>query len=224
MLLSFAPSMMGLAGLVSSLMMPVALLLIFAIFFAAVFIPSLMIPGAKPEEVAKSIYAYLLQGFGILLMVTNGIIAVYGVLSQQEVSGNNYIALLLLFCLGGLTYLIHEEMALRIDAASQAVSGAIYRFVLKLTGYFLVLFSVMSVIYGFLFSSDVMPAEWMVVPVLLLFIGLLFLWGKRHSLQPARSFQSMPTTSAASKAAAKSVPVRPASRPVPANFRKKSSK
>src|SRR3989338_4371203 len=105
---------------VYSLLLPLALLQ----FFALLFIPSILLPGTKPPHVAKAIYCYLLQTVGVLLMSGSGIPAIYAVVTQTEVGGRTYLALLLLFLAGGITFLWHEHLSLQVEKPSRAVPFA----------------------------------------------------------------------------------------------------
>ena len=109
-----------------------------------------------------------------------------------------YLAFLILFAFGGITFLWHETMAQSIDDASRKVVAAIFWFSFKLMGYLLMLFGVLSLFLTMLLSPVGLAPAWWVTPVLVFLFGLLLSWCTRDELNGSPRFQSslMPSTAA----------------------------
>ncbi len=164
---------------------------------ALLFIPSMLYPGAKPWAVGKAAYCYVLQFVGVFLMSIGGIPAVYGVVQkliipQVSFTTQTYLALLLVFAVGGLTFLWHEHMALTIDDASRKVCASIFLFTIKLIGYFLMMFSALSILLTMLFAGKTLGVVLPVMPLILFFYGLLLSWSTRSPWTGPKTFHSSP--------------------------------
>ncbi len=184
-LLRFDPSSV-LAGAVLPITVATVLVLLF--------IPSLLAPGARPAGVGHAIYCYAMQGAGIFLMTAGGLPALSSVI--HSVAGNSdgystetYLALLLLFAVGGLLFLWHEQMAAKIESASAAVPAVIFWFTFKIAGLFLVISSALSLLLTMLLVAEP-PSDWWSEPLLMLLYGLLLLWCTRMPAYNGKSFQS----------------------------------
>ncbi len=181
---------MGSLGVLYAVLGPIMLVQLFAL----VFIPALLVPGARPLQVGKAIYCYALQALGILLMSLGGLPAFYSVLEkfvlpQDRFSTEMYIALLIVFTCGGLTFLWHESIAQSIEEPSRRVVAGIFWFIIKLVGFLLMLFSAMS----FLLTMLLAPASagsWWILPSLLFAYGLLLAWCTRLPPHKPQSFHS----------------------------------
>jgi hypothetical protein len=176
---------LGIVGAIWSIALPLMILQIFALLF----LPSLMVPGAKPSLVAMSVYCYLLQLIGLIMMTAGGLPALEGVLEKIVVghdrfSTEMYLAMLILFAAGGLTFLWHEHMALTIDHASRRVCAVIFSGSLRLIGYLLCVFSAVSFLLMMLLMPGSMHAISGLLPTLLFLYGLLLLWCTRPSATP----------------------------------------
>lgn len=183
-MVGFSPT--GSVTAIYAILIPLALLQLFALLF----IPSLLVAGARASEVAKAIYCYLLQTVGILLMTGSGIPAVHAVVTRASVSGPSYLALLLLFIGGGVTFLWHEHLALSVDRASRSVPFATFWYTWKTIGYLAILFSLLYVLATVVLLAPVLRAQWWVLPVVFLGYGLLVAWCTRGPLADAFHFQS----------------------------------
>ncbi len=161
---------------------------------ALLFIPSMLFPGAKPWMVGKAAYCYILMFIGIFLMSIGGIPAVYGVLQKLIIpeatfSTQSYLALLLIFAVGGLTFLWHEHMVVSIDEASRRVCASVFHFTVKLIGYFVTTLSALAFVLTILFAGR-MGVIFPVMPLILLVYGLLLSWATRFPASSPQSFQS----------------------------------
>ncbi|MBI3619420.1 hypothetical protein HY213_05310 [Candidatus Peregrinibacteria bacterium] len=143
------------------------------------FIPALLQRDAAPKLVGKAIYCYLMQMFGILLMTLSGLPAVGSVLAGLSYSSSVYLALLIIFTLGGLIFLWHENVAHTIDDASRAVPFAIFYYTFKTVGFVLMSSTVLFLILTMLLHQTELDPTWWVSPVLFFLYGILLSWSTR---------------------------------------------
>lgn len=185
-----APSaLFSVVGIVYGLVLPLVVLHVIAMLF----IPGLAGSGVKVMGLGKAIYCFLLQALGILLMTLGGLPALYGVLAREPYESTTYLALLIVFTAGGLTFLWHDNLARTIDAPSRAVPHAIYFFTFKVLGYLLTLLSAVSLLLTMLLGTADTTGRWWIMPVLLLAYGLLLSWCTRHDGDIAKGFSSTPS-------------------------------
>jgi hypothetical protein len=154
------------------LLLPLVLVQLFAI----IFIPSLLVPGAKPMAVGKAVYSYAMQTVGILLMTLGAVPAIHGVLEslvlpEERYTTEIYIALLVLFATGGLAFLWHEQMAQTIDDASRKVTGVLFWFLWRTIGCMVVVVSLLSLLLTMLLSTPPLIEGWWTMPLVLLAYG-----------------------------------------------------
>ena len=134
-----APSVFfSMVGIVYGLILPLVILHLIAVLFIPVMVSG---TGAKVVGSGRAIYCYLLQALGVLLMTLGGLPAVYGVLAREPYDSSTYLALLIVFSAGGLTFLWHDHLVRTVDSASRSVPHAIYFFTFKVIGYLLTLLS-----------------------------------------------------------------------------------
>lgn len=186
-----APSaLFSMVGVVYGLVVPLVILHLVAMLFIPVMVSG---TGAKVMSSGRAIYCYLLQALGILLMTIGGLPAVYGVLAREPYDSSTYLALLIVFSAGGLTFLWHDHLAHTVDSASRSVPHAIYFFTFKVIGYLLTLLSAVSLLLTMLLGTQDPRGNWWVMPVLLLFYGLLLSWCTRQETETmSKPFQSSP--------------------------------
>lgn len=186
----------------STLLYVVLLPLILLQVLALLIIPSIL-SGARIGGAMKAIYCYILQVVGIALMTAGALPAVYGVIEKFSVgaerfSAEMYLALLILFAAGGLTFLWHERMADTIDDASRKVPALLFWYAFKLLGYFLVLGSAISLLLTMLLA-DAMPGTWWISPIVVLLYGVLLSWCTRSPDSSVQNFRSAPIAVSSSK-------------------------
>ncbi len=175
-------------GIVYGLLLPLLVLQIIALLL----IPALLTRGGSADAAGKAIYAYLMQAIGILLMTVGGLPALHSVLSGQDYPSTTYLALLIVFASGGLTFLWHDHLAHTIDGASRAVPEAIYFYTFKLLGFLAALLAAMSLLLTMLLNPE-SPENWWVMPVIILTYGLLLSWCTRtENGSLLQKFQSSP--------------------------------
>lgn len=159
-------------GLTPALLVPVIVLLLFVVLV----LPGLARPGAKPESIARAAYGYLAQSIGIILMTTGGLPAVYAVIAQQQLTSNMYLGLLLVFVIGGIAYLWHDNLVRSIDDASKAVPAALFFYCWKFIGLLVLLFAGLTYLLDALTIGGNAPLDWWVTPFVLFLYGLLLSW------------------------------------------------
>lgn len=155
-------------------------------------IPSLFVPGARPLSAAKAVYCYLMETVGVVLLSIGGIPAVYAVMEKfatgyERFSTEMYVALLMIFAAGGITYLWHESMAAKIDQTSQRVCAAIFHILWKALGYFLLMGSILTLFLLLLLAQDMLMPGWWILPTILLLYGWLLSWLTRDPKTAALS-------------------------------------
>lgn len=184
-------------------LLPLALLHVLALLI----IPSIL-AGAKVGGALKAIYCYLLQAVGISLMTAGALPAVYGVMEKfaigaERFSAEMYLALLILFAAGGLTFLWHERMADQVDDGSRKVPALLFWYAFKLLGYFLILGSAISFLLTMLLSNGGLPSTWWISPIVILLYGLLLSWCTRSPSKQTEIFRSTPMIVTTAKAKAR---------------------
>ncbi len=199
-----------------------ALLFMFLVFqiFVLFFTPSMLTQGARPLAVGKAVYCYLLQGFGIILMSAGGLPAVNAVTVRlvtgtDTLSTEMYLALLIIFSFGGLTFLWHEKMAQSIDDTSKRVCSAVYWFSLKLVGYILCLVSLLAFFLTLLFLREMVDATWWIMPTIFFLYGLLLSWCTRTDVVASAPLRSIPSPAPAKTLVATTPSVPPVKKPLP---------
>ncbi len=159
-------------GIFSGFLMPVAILLLFVILV----LPGLARVGTKPETLALAAYGYLAQSLGIILMTAGGLPAVYAVVAHQILPSNTYLGLLILFIIGGVTYLWHDSMLQKVDTVSKAIPAALFFYSWKFIGLLIALFASLSFMLEFLVGAEGQPYGWWNVHLVMLLYGLLLCW------------------------------------------------
>ncbi|MBI1812937.1 hypothetical protein HY285_05160 [Candidatus Peregrinibacteria bacterium] len=156
------------------------------------FIPALLQRDATPKAVGKAIYCYLMQMFGILLMTLSGLPAVGSVLAGLSYSSSVYLALLIIFTLGGLIFLWHENVSHAIDEASRAVPFAIYYYTFKTIGFVLMSTTLLFLILTMLLHQIELEPTWWVSPTIFFFYGGLLSWSTRWPYGHHLNFENSP--------------------------------
>lgn len=139
------------------------------------FIPSMLHPGAKPHGVGSALFHYSMQALGVLLMTTGALPTITSVLAGVELTGTTYFTLLLVFAVGGILFLWHDNAVRGVDAASRAVPGAVFVYMFKIIGYSLVILWGLSIVTTIMGGA---PSDtgWWIVPFVMLVYGILLTW------------------------------------------------
>ncbi|OGJ56803.1 hypothetical protein A2635_04410 [Candidatus Peribacteria bacterium RIFCSPHIGHO2_01_FULL_51_9] len=182
-------SMFDLVGLFYGVLVPLVIIQLVILFL----IPSLIKGNAKTEEIGKAIYCFLSEGLGLILMTVGGLPTLYSVLAQSPLHDTQYVALLLVFATGGLTYLWHDHVLKSVSATARCVPHTIYFFAIKFLSHAMVLFAALSLLLkATLVESDFEPHWWVMHTIVLLY-GLILWWCTRTNLETtSSSFRSTP--------------------------------
>lgn len=180
-------------GLYFYVLGPLAVVLVFVLLM----IPSLLTPGARPSGIGKAIYCYLMQAIGVFLMSVGGLPAVLGVVQKMILPGERYttetyLALLLIFACGGLTFLWHEQAAEELDDASSRVSAIVFWYLFKTIGFLMTLGAGLSLILVMLLGERPLDPEWWMLSSVFFLYGLLLCWCTKNPEDEIRGFDSLP--------------------------------
>lgn len=158
-------------------------------------IPCLLSPGARVGSAMKALYCYVLQTVGVAMMTTGALPAIYGVLEKfstggERFSAETYLALLILFSVGGIVFLWHEQAAERVDDASRRVPALLFWYTFKTIGNLLVLAGILSLLFTMLLTQPLVGAWW-ITPVVTFLYGLLVSWCTKTPAS-SQAFRLMP--------------------------------
>ncbi|MBU0458282.1 hypothetical protein KJ652_04430 [Patescibacteria group bacterium] len=160
-------SVFGSVGVVYGLLVPLFIILLFAVFAIA----SLNNAGAKPKSVVKATYCYLMMGVGILLMTIAAIPTVSSVLANMSYASATYVGLLVVFAVGGSLFLFHDNMIRALDASSQVVPSLIYLYTIKIIGTLTAVLSGLSILLTLILGGA--PEGWWVTPLTMFLYGFV---------------------------------------------------
>lgn len=156
----------------SSLMLYVPLVIVAV--FGILFIPSLLVQGAKPEGVAKAIGCYLMQTLGIVLIGLSAVQVTYAIMNGRLPEFHTLSALLFLFCLG-LGILVHQSVkAATVDEASLMVPRLVFSHMCEIVGTLIALVAALSLVVTFMISENFYGWQ-MSATMLLLGVALMIL-------------------------------------------------
>lgn len=175
-------------GIFSGFLLPIAILLLFVLLV----LPGLARTGAKPESLALATYGYLAESLGIILMTAGGLPAVYAVVAHQILASNTYLGLLILFIIGGVTYLWHDAMISDIDPISKSIPGSLFFYTWKFIGLIVTLFAGLSFLLEWLLNANSHPEGWWVVHLVMLLYGMLVSWFTVHPSSSAPAPRIVP--------------------------------
>ncbi len=167
-------------GIFSGFLLPIGVLLLFVVLV----IPGLSREGMKPEQLARATYGYLAEALGIILMTAGGLPAMYAVIAQQSLDSNTYLGLLILFIIGGVTYLWHDAKLAKVDAISKSIPSALFFYSWKFIGLIIVLFTSLSFVLELLVNTGNQTAGWWNVYAVMCAYGLILTW---FTKTPARA-------------------------------------
>lgn len=166
-------TMFNVIGIFYGLVMPLLVLHIFALFF----IPSLLKEGtSNVTEIGKAAYCYLAELLGLLLLTIGGLPTMYSVLAGRPLSDAKYVALLLIFAVGGLIYLWHDSLVESVNASARKVPSALFFFTVKLIGFLAVTFSALSLLLTIILQQGPLPQDWWVMHTVVFIYGVLIWW------------------------------------------------
>ncbi len=152
--------------------------------FALLAIPVMLRPGMRTLDVGRALFSYASQTVGILLMSLGGLPTLYSVLANEPLNTGTYTALLLIFAVGGLTYLWHDSALRHIDAAAKAVPRMIFACAWKFLGLLVVLFTFLSLALRLSTGGPIPDQSWWIMHLALIFYGILLTYA---NIAPAPS-------------------------------------
>jgi hypothetical protein len=215
--------MTSVAGLFSTLgssytfLVPVVLFQLFALLLIA----SLVKGNARPEETARSVFAYLVQTTGILFMTFGGLPALYAVLARQPLTNALYIALLFVFAFGGLAFLWSDAYVRRIDSASRQIPETIYFYTWKFIGFLTLFLATLTFLLRLVLTEETLQSSWWVLHAVLFFYGVIVSWCTKSPVKMP-TFNSAPMiVKAAPLAAVGMMPKAGGFKPAPGKKKKR---
>lgn len=148
-------------------------LLFVVIAFTALFIPSLLVTGAKPSGVARAISCYLWKTFGLLLVAMSVVQLTMDLLQGILPDAPVQSALILLFTVG-VGIMVQASRILRsVDDASSVVVRLVFTHTCEVVGGLVALVSLLSIALQVLMTS--MLVEWQ-LPVATFLLGLVTMY------------------------------------------------
>ena len=183
---------------------PVSVSMLFPIAFfplavmltiAVALIPCMLSPGARVGSAAKALYCVVLQVVGVAMMTAGALPALSGVLEKfitgaEQFGAQAYLYLLILFSVGGVIFLWHEQMAERVDDASRRVPTLLLWYTFKIIGALLMLFGLLSLLFTIL-QMQQQPGAWWITPLVTVLYGLLLSWCTKTPTESA-GFRLLP--------------------------------
>lgn len=155
----------GTVGVVYGLILPVVLILLFALFLIA----SSLSPGAKARGTAQAMYCTIMMGIGVLLMTIAAIPTVTSVLAGESYASETYLGLLIVFAAGGCLFLWHDNWIRTLDPASRLVPSLIFLFTIKTIGTLITLLAGLSIILTLTLGGA--EYGWWIMPLTLFLYG-----------------------------------------------------
>ncbi len=156
----------------SSLMLYIPLSL--AAAFGILFIPSLLVTGAKPEGVARAIGCYMLKTLGVILVAVSSMRIIYDLITMDIPDFPILAALALIFLLG-LGIMVQQSRVLTsVDEASLIVPRLVFSHTCEISGALISLLATLSLVVTFIVNQSTNGWE-MSSTMLLLGVTLMLL-------------------------------------------------
>lgn len=174
-------------GLSISLFDPNALFyatMIIVITYVALFIPGLMVAGAKPEGVARAISCYLWKTFGLLIMSMSIVQLMVAVINNQ-VPSFPLLSGLILLLVTGMGIMVHvSSVVAKVDPASSVVARLVFSHTIEIVGGLIAVVSAMSLMLSFLLTQRVdgweLPSVMILLGVTMMLSASLHISGKNR--------------------------------------------
>ncbi len=177
--------------IVHAVIFPVFALLLFFLLC----VPAFMRSSARPMDIARAAFHCLAQSVGIVFMIAGSLPALQVVISGQALNPTTYMALLLVFAVGGLLFLWNEVQLKEMSVASKEIPETLYFYTWKFIGLVAVLVSGLSMALNLLLMPEsFMDGSWM-AHVILFFYGMLitFFTLSRPHITAAAPIRIVPT-------------------------------
>lgn len=164
-------------------------LLVVVISYVALFIPSMMVTGSKPEGIAKAISCYLWKTFGLILL---GMSVVQLTISAIRDSLPEFplLSALILLLVTGIGIMVHASRVLAtVDHASVMVPRLVFTHTIEVIGGLIAFVSALSLMLGFLITESIdgwqMPVTMILLGVMMMFSASLHISAKNRSAAKA---------------------------------------
>jgi hypothetical protein len=160
-------------GVFYGIIIPLAVVHLIVIFF----LPSLLKNNTLDmTDLGKAVYCYLTKLVGLILLTLGGFPTIYSVLSGQPLSDFQYIALLVIFGVGGFLFLLHDMFVQSVPKAARDVPHAIFFFSVKFIGMLTVVFSALSLALTSILQQGALGQGWWILHTLTFAYGLILWW------------------------------------------------
>jgi hypothetical protein len=130
--------------------------------FALLYIPSMMVTGAKPDLVGKAIACYLMKTFGALLITLSMLPLLYNLISDTLPPMSTVSGLLMVFLFGVGIVIHYSNVTSTIEENSMVVTRTVFAHGFEVLGALIALLSVLSLLLTFILTQTVdgwqMPA------------------------------------------------------------------
>lgn len=146
-------------------------LLFVLIAFVLLFIPSLMVTGAKPEGVARAISCYMWKIVGLIILAMSVVQLASDLINGKLPDPPLLSALILLFAVGTGAMVQASRVAKSVDEASSVIVRLIFFHTCEIIGGVIALISALSVALSVLLTNNLEFANWQ-MPATTLLLGL----------------------------------------------------
>ncbi len=141
-------------------------LAIVVVAFVLLFIPSLLVPGAKPQGIARAISCYLWKTIGLIIMAMSIVQLAFNLVNGQLPDSPLLSALILLFVVGIGIMVQASRMVKTVDEASVVVVRLVFSHTCEVVGGMVALISALSIALTVLLTNNL--ADWQMSATMLL--------------------------------------------------------
>lgn len=154
-----------------------------ALLFVLLFIPSLLVTGAKPEGVGRAIACVLWKTFGLVLIALSALQFGAGLLGG-EFPAQPTLSVLVLILVTGIGIMVHASRLLAdVDSASKVIPRLVFLLTAESIGGLMVAVAVITIMTNFLLSQSLMGWE---SQGLSLFLGIVLMLGASMHVNPSK--------------------------------------
>lgn len=163
-------------------------LLVIIITYVVLFIPSMMVTGAKPEGIAKAISCYLWKTFGLILLGMSVVQLTMSIIGDA-LPESQILSALILLLVTGIGIMVHaSRMLAEVDRASRTVPMLVFSHTIEIIGGLIAFVSALSLMLSFLMTARIdgwqLPVTMMLLGITMMLSASLHLSAKN---KPARA-------------------------------------
>ena len=137
--------------------------------YVALFIPSMMVPGAKPEGIAKAISCYLWKTFGLILLSMSVVQLMISVIGNS-LPEFPLLSGLILLLVSGIGVMTHASRVLAtVDHASVMIPRLVFSHTIEIIGGLITFVSALSLMLSFLITTRIDGWE---LPITMILLGI----------------------------------------------------